>query len=329
MGVEPTAPGIPESASMPARPWSTACATSSSQSSPAATVSTTPPHWARASTSQVSVSASTPVVATWTTRPSNPSSDTTRLEPPASSSTGVPAASASATAATSSASVVARTHSRPGPPRRRVVWSRRSGTDGGLAHHGLGHAEHLLALARHLERERDHAVGHRLHGAADDHVGATLGGYDDGAGELRPEVDDLGAAGPLGDRAADEREGVHAVGDHAGEADAARDVLVLVDRVVVAAGVGIGDEVGASDREGQRLEDVTGVHAAPPDEWTRVALPVQTTAPVASVISLVVAMMSAPPIWRSPVTVSVALSSSPIARGRTYAKRCSPWTMRC
>ena len=40
-------------------------------------------------------------------------------------------------------------------------------------------------------------------------------------------------------------------------------------------------------------------------EWTSVALPVQTTAPVASVISLVVAMMSAPPIWRSPVTVSV------------------------
>src|SRR6478735_10464073 len=299
MGVEPTAPGIPESASMPAHPWSTACATSSSQSSPAATVSTTPPHWARASTSQVPVSAST------------------RLERPASSSTGVPTASASATAATSSASVVARTHSRPGPPRRRVVWSRRSGTDGGLAHHGLGHAEHLLALARHLERERDHAVGHRLHGAADDHVGATLGGYDDGAGELRPEVDDLGAAGPLGDRAADEREGVHAVGDHAGEADAARDVLVLVDRVVVAAGVGVGDEVGAGDREGPGLQDVTGVHAAPPEEWTRVALPVQTTAPAASVISLVVAMMSAPPIWRRPVTVSVALSSSPTARGRT------------
>ena len=51
-------------------------------------------------------------------------------------------------------------------------------------------------------------------------------------------------------------------------------------------------------------------------EWTSVALPVQTTAPAASVISLVVAMMSAPPIWRSPVTVSVALSSSPAASGR-------------
>src|SRR6478736_3267903 len=290
MGVAPTAPGIPDRASMPAHPFATARATSPSQSWPAATVSTTPPHWARASTSQVSVSAATPLVATCTTRPSKPSSATTRLEPPASSSTGVPAASASVTAATSSASVVARTHSRPGPPRRRVVWSRRSGTDGGLAHHGLGHAEHLLALARHLERERDQAVGHRLHGAADDDLGATLGGYDDGAGELRPEVDDLGAAGPLGDRAADQRQGVHAVGDHAGQADAARDVLVLVDRVVVAARGGVGHEVGAGDGEGllgQRVAGSDRAHAAPP--WTRVALPVQTTAPEASVISEAVA----------------------------------------
>ena len=53
-----------------------------------------------------------------------------------------------------------------------------------------------------------------------------------------------------------------------------------------------------------------------PTEWTRVALPVHTTAPVASVISLAVAMMSAPPIWRRPVTVSVAVSSSPGTSGR-------------
>src|SRR6478609_891357 len=273
MGVEPTAPGIPESASMPAHPRPTAWATSSSQSSPAATVSTTPPHWARASTSQVSVSASTPVVATSTTRPSNPASATTRLEPPASSRTGVPAASASVTAATSSASVVARTHSRPGPPRRRVVWSRRSGTDGGLAHDGLGHAEHLLALARHLQGEGDQAVGDRLHGAADDDLRTALGGDDDRAGELRPEVDHLGAPGPLGDRPADEREGVHAVGDHAGQADAEGHVLVLVDRVVVATGLGVGHEVGAGDGEGPRREDVAGVHAGSlrgcSEEWTR------------------------------------------------------------
>ena len=89
-----------------------------------------------------------------------------------------------------------------------------------------------------------------------------------------------------------------------GQADAERDLLVLVDRVVVAAGVGVGDQVGARDREGLRGEDVAGceaAHAAPscPAECTSVALPVQTTAPVASVISLLVAMMSAPPIWRS------------------------------
>ena len=33
-------------------------------------------------------------------------------------------------------------------------------------------------------------------------------------------------------------------------------------------------------------------------------------------LALVVAMMSAPPIWRRPVTVRVALSSSPTASGR-------------
>src|SRR5688572_14893281 len=275
MGVAPTAPGMPDSASMPAQPCATAYETSASQSSPAATVSTTPPHWARASTSQVSVSACTPEVTTCTTRPSKPSSATTRLEPPPSTSTGVPAASASPTAATRSASEVARTHSRPGPPRRRVVWSRRSGTDGGLAHDRLGHAEHLLAAAGHLEREGDQSVGDRLHGAAHHHLRTALGRYDDGAGELRADVDDLRTAGPLRDRPAEEREGVHPVGDHAGQADAERDLLVLVDRVVVAAGVGIGDQVGARHGEdllGQRVADGQGAHAAPP--WTRVALPV-------------------------------------------------------
>ena len=69
----------------------------------------------------------------------------------------------------------------------------------------------------------------------------------------------------------------------------ARDRLVLVDRVVVAAGLGVADQVGAGDREGLRLER----HALAP-RWTRVALVEQTRAPDASVISLVVPMMSLP-----------------------------------
>ena len=43
IGVAPTAPGMPESASTPTQPFSTACATKSSQFSPAATVTVTPP----------------------------------------------------------------------------------------------------------------------------------------------------------------------------------------------------------------------------------------------------------------------------------------------
>ena len=54
-GVEPTAPGMPESASMPDQPRATARATSASQSSPAATLTSTPPHCGPASTSSGSV----------------------------------------------------------------------------------------------------------------------------------------------------------------------------------------------------------------------------------------------------------------------------------
>ena len=48
-----------------------------------------------------------------------------------------------------------------------------------------------------------------------------------------------------------------------------------------------------------------------------VSLGCKFTAPVASVTSLVVPMMSLPPIWRSEVTVSVAVSSSPSTTGRS------------
>src|SRR5688572_13756668 len=205
MGVAPTEPGIPESASTPTQPRSTAVATSSSQSSPAATVTITPPHEAPSAPS-----GRTPRVATSTTTPSNPSSATTTLLPPPSTSTGSPDRSASSTAATTSASVVAVTQRRAGPPSRRVVRSRRSGTDD-----GLGHAEHLLPVARHLERQRHQSVAGGLHGAGDHHRGATRGGHHDRVGELAAQVDHLGAAGPVGDGTGRQRQGVHAVGDDA------------------------------------------------------------------------------------------------------------------
>ena len=62
------------------------------------------------------------------------------------------------------------------------------------------------------------------------------------------------ASGPRGTARAGERQGVHAVGDHAGQPDAAGDLLVLVDRVVVAARLGVGDQVGAGHGVDDRLE---------------------------------------------------------------------------
>ena len=84
--------------------------------------------------------------------------------------------------------------------------------------------------------------------------------------------------------------------DHAGQADATGDVLVLVDRVVVTAGRGVGDQVGAGDPVGRRAPSRLIVAAPGAPGWR---VPVQTRAPAASVIALVVPMMSAPPIWRS------------------------------
>src|SRR5262249_35039001 len=114
--------------------------------------------------------------------------------------------------------------------------------------------------------------------------------------------------GPLLDVPRGEREGEHAVGDDAGQPHRARHVVVLVDRVLVAAGVGVGDQVFPGDVEDPRLQ--LAAHQPSP-RWTRVAVPVQTSAPVSSAIRLEVPMMSAPPIWRRLATVKVAVRTSP------------------
>ncbi len=75
-GVAPVDPGMPDSASIPDHPCSTARATRPSQSSPAATVTLAPPHMSSESTR-------TPRVATLTTVPGNPASATTTFEPAA------------------------------------------------------------------------------------------------------------------------------------------------------------------------------------------------------------------------------------------------------
>src|SRR4051794_19252635 len=301
---------MPESASSPTQPSSTARATNGSHGSPAATVTTTPPQV----DSAPSWSAWTPLVAISTTVPGKPSSATTRLLPPATTRTGSPASSARRTASTSASSVVARSHLRAGPPSRSVVWSRSS--SGTQDRHRV--AEHGLPTAG--DGQRDRAV---VAPAADDlDLGAALGD-DDRLGELRGELGDpAGLAELLVDVAGGQSQGEHAVRDHVGEADAARDLGVLVDRVGVTARRGVGDQ----RRTGHRVRRGREVGHHTPARWTRVASAVQTSAPPSSVIALEVVMMSVPAIWRRPLTVSVAESRSPATTVRSWTNLCWPCT---
>src|SRR5689334_14232969 len=239
---------MPASASTPTHPRSTAVATTSSQDSPAATVTSTPPQVG----SSPSTSARTPRVATSTTVPSKPASATTTLLPPPSTRTGP---STLDIASTSSASVVARTQAAAGPPSLSVVWSARSsGT-----YDGLRHAEDLLPVRGDGQRHRGQAVLGLLGLAGHLDLDGTLGRDDDGRGELAAQRDQLGAGVPVRHRAGGEGHGVHAVGDHAGQPDAAGHLLVLVDRVVVAARLRVRHQVGAGDVVGHRLK----THRAP------------------------------------------------------------------
>ena len=168
---------MPASASTPTHPRSTARATRSSQVSPAATVTSTPPHVG----SSPSTSARTPVVATSTTVPSKPASATTTLLPPPSTRIGP---STVLIASTSSCSVVARTQAVAGPPSLSVVWSASRSPISGGTNDGLGHAEHLLPARGDGEHDRGQAVLGLLGLARDLDIDRALGRYDDRGGEL-------------------------------------------------------------------------------------------------------------------------------------------------
>src|SRR4051794_19384509 len=224
MGVAPTLPGIPDSASTPTKPRRTASSTNGSHGSPAATLTEAP--------AQASCSTSTPRVSTRTTVPSKPASETTRLLPPPSTSTGRPATSASRTAVTRSSSVRARTSvpagGAPGPPRRgpgpgappapptRSVVRSASLSRPSATQHRLRLPQHLLAAAGHLESDLDAVVGDVLDGPADDDLHTVVVvGHHDRLGELAAELaDPARPAGPGVERARGQRHRVHAVGDH-------------------------------------------------------------------------------------------------------------------
>ncbi len=108
IGVAPTRPGMPLRHSMPARPRATVSATSSSHGSPARTVQRVP-------------SRIIPRVAIAITRPSNPSSGTTRFDPPPRMPTRTFSRRAHASAWTRSSSVTTSAKRFAAPPSFSVV----------------------------------------------------------------------------------------------------------------------------------------------------------------------------------------------------------------
>ena len=224
---------MPASASTPTQPRSTACATRSSQASPAATVTSTPPQVG----SSPSTSACTPLVATSTTVPSKPSSATTRLLPPPSTQDAAPSA------ASSPRSAPARWSRAPTrwPVRRAAAWCGRRAalSSQGARTTALGMPSTFCPPEVTVSATVVRPSSGSLASPATSTVDAALGRYDDRRGELAAERDHLGAREPVRDRPRGQRHGVHAVRDHAGQPDAAGHLLVLVDRVVVAARLGV------------------------------------------------------------------------------------------
>src|SRR6476660_4064153 len=257
---------MPERASMPAQPSSTARATTSSHTSPAATRTIAPPHWSADSTLM-------PDVATRTTVPEKPSSATTTLEPPESTSRGSSASSTSRTASTSSSVVSAVTRRAAGPPTRIVVRSA-SGTscssrmESSAARSVQGHdgerpAEHLVAAAGRgqLDGGTLGLLVDRLDDARDLDVGPAVMGHDDGPGEAHAVVDHpAGITDPVADHVDRGAHGEHAVGDDGGQPDGPGEALVPVDRVAVEAGAGVADQRGPVDVHGARGQLVADVH---------------------------------------------------------------------
>src|SRR6476661_1009488 len=295
-----------------------------------------------------------PEVATRTTVPGKPSSDTTRLEPPETTRSGSSASSTSRTASTSSSVVVAVTTREAGPPTRIVVRldsgtsdcsstrRTRSGQDGD----GLGAAEDLLAACRGRQVDGDApGVGvDRLDHTGDLDVGAALVGHDDRPGEAHAVLDHAaGVADPVGHDRDGGTHGEHAVGDDVGQPHLLGEPLVPVDRVAVEGGTGVLDEAGPVDVDRQRREGVAdgdpvegpdaggaarldAHHSAP--RMTMVEVAVQTGSPASVASSVRVVTIEWPPASRTVSTCRVPTTASPAVSGRWWTNRCSPCTTR-
>src|SRR4051794_36148785 len=332
---------MPAIVSSPLNSCSRVEATKASHGSPAATVSTAP--------EQEATSLSMPRVATLTTVPSNPESATSRFEPPPRMSTGSPAASRSRTACTRSPSVSGVSIRRTGPPTRRVVWAAsRSGaalvTSSTEIHLGAGRTQHLLPVADRVDAHRHQAALDRRHRPAEDHLG-TLGVVGDhhGLGETdEVGADPRGVAHPVGHHPQPGAHREQAVGDHPGQPNPGGEVVGVVDRVEVAGGTRVADQVGPGEPDGERRQggpDLNGpdldgggldaaAHGLTSRPWKKVALAVQTGSPASVRSATEAEKMSVAPRLRTLSMVRVACTRSPTLSSRVNSKRWSPWMTR-
>ena len=150
--------------------------------------------------------------------------------------------------------------------------------------------------------------------------GGAVGGVDGHrAGEAHLVVHDLGrVADPVDDRLDRDAHGEHAVGEHAGQPDALRDVVAVVDGVEVAGCAGVLDEGVAAEQVGLLGDDLAdgrpaGSFVAPDHEGGDRGDDVRAAA---STMSDSAVTMEWPPSDFTLVTVKVAVSSSPATIGR-------------
>src|SRR6266508_2490338 len=197
---------------------------------------------------------------------------------------------------------------------------------------GPRHAQHLLAVA---DRDELHLgvplIGEALHHAAHHDLGASIVvGYHHWPGEPDTVVDHgRRVANPLRHRLTGQRHRVHAVCDHAGQADRAGSPVVPVDRVEVAGGAGVADQVGPGDPECPGRQPVADLHRklhGQPSPRTTRTEPVTTGSPASVTSSVRVVRMSWPPREAMSSTTHTHWRRSPAYTGRVYRNRCSPWT---
>src|SRR5687767_6855810 len=182
----------------------------------------------------------------------------------------------------------------------------------------------------HAQRRRASLGIERLHRSAGDDRLAD----EDGRAELHPDPrEGRRLPGPRDDARREVAEGEHAVGDDPGEARRARRLVVLVQRVLVSGGVGVGPDVLARDDPPKGGELLPRRHVLEPSRHApartmSVLLPTTTVRPASSRRSVRRRRISRPPFERMSSIVASATTRSPTVKGWPHSYSCSPCSTR-